>query len=178
MLPDLEWMIYKEPKKSVISEVFQGQEVSTLICDACARVSLSFQEFNIIYLAIPADTDGFIGLDECFMHVIAVNILYGSNKRQCDYCVSKTQGVNPYGNAINPAGDVDFLSPPTPRIDQDPPGPAAGVINAATCFYGREKTGVLSPPSRLLIMQLLRFDSSLRKNLTRIKVSAEPINLA
>lgn len=178
VLSDIEWLIYKEPKISVISDFFEGQEVSVRICDACKHVSLTFQEFNVMYLPIPADTDGIIELLECCMQAVAVNILSGSNRPQCDYCIATAQGVNQSGNAKtsdcpgtrHPEPEEEL---PTHRIHHGPP--AASIQQPLT--NARKQTSYRHLPE-CLIIQLLRFDSSMMKNLKRVKVSSDPINLS
>lgn len=190
VLSDLEWLVYKEPKKSIISDVFQGQEVSALFCDACEHISLSFHQFNVILLPIPTDTDGIVRIEDCFRQAIAVSILSGPNRRQCDFCNSQTQGANPSGNAIPRTGhvdtstpngplarrpDVEFLSP-IPRVDHGPPAASTPFPQRPSLTDGQKQMSYRHLPD-CLIVQLLRFDSSMRKILKRVQVTAGPIDL-
>lgn len=192
ILSDLEWLIYKEPKKSVISDVFQGQEVSALFCDACEHISLSFNQFNVILLPIPTESNGTVRIEDCFRQAIAVSILSGPNRRQCDFCNSQTPGLNPPGSAIPPTRnintstpngplarrpDVDFLSP-IPRVDHVPPPAVSSTLGPQrpSLTDGQKQMSYRHLPD-CLIVQLLRFDSSMRKILKQVQVTAGPIDL-
>jgi len=49
----MQWDMYKARNDSVIVDLFQGQYRSTLVCPACAKVSIKFDPFMYLTLPIP-----------------------------------------------------------------------------------------------------------------------------
>ena len=89
-LADLEWLGYKAQNSSIIDDLFTGQQVESLRCTVCNKISVSIQTFNVLPVPIvePRELSGLVCLEDCFAKFARLENLSGANGLRCE-CANK-----------------------------------------------------------------------------------------
>lgn len=84
------WRNYLQRDKSLIVDIFQGQEKSTRQCCACGHVNVKFEP--IMYLSLPL-SDRCRTLDDCVRLYLQEERLTGDNRWYCSKCKTHRDAI-------------------------------------------------------------------------------------
>lgn len=86
---DKYWNEYMSKNYSIISQEFQGQTKTTVVCMSCGYVKCKFEPFMYLSLSIP-DRNG-VSLEECLERFCEEDFLDGSEMWHCKKCAGLVQ---------------------------------------------------------------------------------------
>ena len=78
------WLKYIEKNHSLVSQEFQGQLKTELICQKCLKIKERFEPFMYLSLSVPSNSS--TSVEECIQEFQNSDFLQGSNKWFCKNC--------------------------------------------------------------------------------------------
>lgn len=148
-LSNLDWLLYKNQNRSIVDDLFTGQQVSASYCLGCKHISVSTDTFRIMTLPVPLNCDS-ITIRSCFEQLIEVEHLTQLNRPRIESCKCFSQNILP-GNSHHLYNSSSNFQTSTPNGPQQrgagnfPCSPGMGALLSPINGVSRDQR--IEPPS-------------------------------